>query len=281
MSQKDRWAETRELLNEERAKYIDAVQALTGNWAKIASVAVVVLSYIQYSYKYGICMAFNLPFSVVTIKLADFIPSAALLCFIAFYVFDFYIVLNPMQSKEPVRFSLHRVLCGTIIDYITLNMIFNDDNKNLILLLLISLVPPLIVELILKLTNLRRAKERLMMKYRDRIENDTEERLFYKHFVKPFLICIMALILLIPWLSVVVVKNRDVYEVCTVGEDTFAVIFNNTADYVVIQPAVIEGDSLTIYTDSYKNSMKAYVDSFSFRQFDRVTIKDRREPESN
>ena len=262
------------MMIEEKSKYRRAMNALTGNWTKIASIAVVLLSYIQYSYKYGVCRAFDLPFTTVTIRLADFIPAAAMLCFLAFYVFDFYVILSPQQPQEVIPFSPLRVLCGTIIDFISLNMILNDEGKNTVLLLLVSVIPPVIIELLLRSRCLRRAKERMKANYRNRIANDTEEKLYYKHFVKPCLICIMAAILMIPLISTIVTKNRDVYEICTIGEDTYAVIFNNSNDYVVLEPALVEGDSLTIYTGSYKNTMKAYVDEFSFRQFDHVTITD-------
>ena len=272
MGPNDTWEEKRELLKEEKAKYMDAVQIVARNWAKIVPVAIVILSYIQYSYKYGVCLVFNLPFSAVTIRLADFIPIAVLVCFIAFYVFDFFLVLNPNRPEEAVRFSFHRVLCGTIVDFITLNLIFNDENKNILVIIAVSVVPPLIVEFILNRISLRGVKESVKIKYKDRIGKDTEERLYYRHFVQPCLITLMAVILLIPLISGVVARHRDVFEICTIGEETYAVIFNNSNDYVVLEPAVIEGDSLTIYTDYYKNTMKAYVDTFSFRQFEHVTI---------
>ena len=86
MRQNDTREESRETLKDEKAKYKKAVSKLAGNWAKIASAAVVILSYTQYSFKYGVCKVFNLPITTIEIRLSDFIPGAALLCFTALYV---------------------------------------------------------------------------------------------------------------------------------------------------------------------------------------------------
>ena len=81
----------------------------------------------------------------------------------------------------------------------------------------------------------------------------------------------MALILLIPFFSEIITRHRKVYEVCTIGEKRYAVILKVSND-VLIQTADIEGDALTIFTDSCRYVSKTDIDGLAIRQFDHVII---------
>ena len=270
------WKEKRQILQEEQAKFKDAFQFMAKHWAGIASAAIVILSYIQYSYKYGVCKVFNLPVTAVTIKLSDYIPLAVLLCFFTLYFIDCFAELNPLHPRERVyfHFSIYRILCGTAFNYIALNLLFNDEDRNQLLLIVVSVVPPLIMEYFLKKRILKIASINLKKSYKQHLINDTDNRMLYKMFLKPFLILILVILMLIPVVSEFVTRHRDVYEVCTFADKTYAVIFNITSDYVLMQPAEVKGDSITIHTASYNYCMKKDTDKITFRHFDHVTITD-------
>ena len=89
------------------------------------------------------------------------------------------------------------------------------------------------------------------------------------------LILVLIVILFIPFFSEIVAIQKDAYETCTVGDKNCAVILSS-ADSVVLQPAVIEGDSLTIYTGSYRYVAKSDIEEFVFMDFDQVTIAEGR-----
>ena len=261
------------LLEEERNKYKETIQLLIKNWAKITSAAVVILSYIQYSYKYGICKLFHLPVSAVTISLTDYIPAVALVCATAVYLFDCFVSLKSQHNSEKMHFSLFRIICGTAITFMVLTLVLNDSSIKLLWLLLIAAVPPLILELFYRKMSIQSLRERIENKYQHRFETDAEDGVFYKHYIKPGLIGILIVILLIPCISESITSHKNVYETCTFEEESYAVILNSSAG-VWVQPAVIGEDSLIIYTRSYKYVSKADIEKFEFRKFDRVTITD-------
>jgi len=267
--------EPRDLLKEEKARYKEIFHLVVNNWAKIASAAVIVLSYIQYAYKYGICKVFSLPISAVTISLTDYIPAVAILFAIVLYVTDCFITLNPKNIDGKPRFSLFRIICGTAVAFMALSIAFNDGSVSLLLLLLISVVPPLIIEFLLRNRSLKAVREKVEKSHRYRLKSAAEDKLFYKHFVRPVLIVVLIVILLIPIFSGIVTSHKDFYEICTIDDNNYAVILSS-ADSVVVQPAVIEGDSLTIYTGSFRYVAKTDIEEFVFMRLDQVTIAEGR-----
>ena len=244
---------------------------LVKHWAKIASGSVVILSYIQYSYKYGICKVFRLPVSTVSISLTDYIPSVALFCAIALYVIDLLVALDLQRTNRKTHFGVFRLVCGTAINFMAISIITNYGSLSLFWILLISIVPPLVIEFLLRNLSLKTLKERAEKKYHDWLKTDTEDRQFYKYFIRPGLVCVLILILLIPFLSEVVTRNRNIFEVCTIEEQNYAVVLNASGDVVAL-PAVIEKDSLTILTGSYRYISKTDIDKIVLQTFDHVII---------
>ena len=77
-------------VTKEKGQYKRQISLIVNNWTIITVVAVAVMSFIQYAYKFGICQAFHLPISVISINLVDYIPAAALF----FLIFAYFIDIN-------------------------------------------------------------------------------------------------------------------------------------------------------------------------------------------
>lgn len=261
----------RDLLEEEKIQYREKMTLLVKNWATIASVSVIILSYIQYTYKYGICMAFNLPMNAVAIRLNDYIPAVAILCGLALYVVDCIFSVDPLKRNRKIRFSPFRIIWGTAILFLMLYLSFRGDSRNLLMILLISVVPPLIVEVFLGSKARTRFKEIIETKVKKRMKEDTGSRPFYHAILKPALILIVIVILLTPFISKAIAKNRKIYEVCTYDQKQYAVILDHS-DEVLVQPVKIESGSMTIFTGSYRYVSKSDAEGFVFREFDQVEI---------
>lgn len=275
MDQNEVFERKRDLV-EEKNWYKEQIGRIANNWAKIAAVAIAVLSYIQYAYKYGVCLAFHLPINVITIHLVEYLPAAALFLTLSVYFIDIYIS-HPVRKNH---LSPFRIICATTINYVALSMIFNSDEIPAALLLLVSLVIALLAEFFLRLVGLKRIRERLVSRYLDRMKNDTKERLLYRYMVKPGVVFIMILILVIPFISQMISSRRNTYEICTIGEEDYAVILN-VSDDLLLQPAIAEGDSLTIYTGSYRIMGKTDIDEYAFHTFEHVTIAEGTKPDDS
>ena len=261
------------LVEEEKTEYREKMRLLIKNWATIASASVIILSYMQYTYKYGICMAFKLPISAVIIKLTDYIPAVALLCGIALYIVDCYVSLNPQSIKGKSNFSFFRVIWGTAIIFIALFLAFKDDIRNLLWIALVSVLPPLMIEAILAGSVRARLKAAVKKSIHKKLTDETENRPLYQYFIKPVLIIVVVLILLIPFISKIIAENRKVYEICNIEEKNYAVILDHSNDVIVL-PAEIDSGSMTIYTGSYKYVSRTDANEFVFREFDQVDIID-------
>lgn len=263
-------------VEEEKTWYKEQIRRIANNWGKIAAIAIAVLSSIQYAYKFGVCQAFHLPISVISIQLVEYLPLAALFFTLSVYIIDIY-VSHPVRK---IHFSPFRIICATTINFVALSMIFNSDEIPAALLLLVSLVIALLAEFFLKKAGLKHIQERLVSRYQDRMKNDTNERLLYRYMVKPGVVFIMILVLVIPFISQMISSRRNTYEICTIGEEDYAVILN-VSDNLLLQPVIAEGHSLTIYTGSYRIMGKTDIDEYAFHTFDHVTIAEGTKPDDD
>ena len=100
-------------VTEEKGQYKRQISLIVSNWTIITVIAVAVMSYVQYAYKYGICLAFHLPISVISINLVDYIPAAALFITISAYFIDINVSVVSEPNKK-FRFSPFRIIFATI-----------------------------------------------------------------------------------------------------------------------------------------------------------------------
>ena len=263
--------ETRELIKEEKTRYKEKIRLLLKNWAVIGSVSVVILSYIQYTNGYGICRAFGLPMNVISIKLTYYIPSVAVLSGAALYIVDCFISLNIQHVNGKRHFSLFRIVWGTMIVFIMLYIILGGDSSNLFGLFLISVIPALVIEFLLGNRIISGIKEAFRKPFGHLLTSDMEGALFYNIYLKPVFVCMVIIILLTPFISERITKSKTSYEICTIGQDHYAVILDNSNEVLVL-PAEIEDNTLTIYKDYYKFISKTDADDFIFHKYDTVTI---------
>ena len=273
MERKDLPDNARKQIEEEKERYKEKMQLLMRYWATIASAAVIILSIIQYSYKLGVCQVFRLPISSISIKLNDYIPAVALLCGIAVYIADCLIALKIRQMESKKHFNLIRMAWGTAMVFILLFLILDYNSKSLLRVLLISAILPLVIEVLLWIRIRTHIREAVRKTYRDRLKNNAGGRPFYRYCIKPGIICTLILILLIPLAAKFITVNKHSYEICTIENESYAVVLDYSDD-VLIQPALIEADSLTIYTDSYKYVSRTDIDGFIFQRFDKVIISE-------
>ena len=276
MKQNDSYEKSREILNEEKTKYTEKMRLLFTNWTGIVSVSVVILSYLLYTYKYGICNIFHLPINAVSIRITEYVPVVVFFFGTVLYVIDCMVALRLQHKEEKTPFSLFRIFLGASMIYLVLYLILNDNSNNLFCLFLISIVPPLVIEFLIRSKSLLHVKEKVEKIFNRHWQTEeAEEKLFYKYYIRPGLICITIVILLTPFFSQIITKSKKVYEICTIDKKDYAVVLNK-ADDVVVQPAVIEADSLTIYTDSYRFVSRTDIDAFLCQRFKNVIITEGR-----
>ena len=159
-------------------------------------------------------------------------------------------------------------------------LILNDQRIGWYWLLLFSLILPLTIEFLLNSSVIARLREAFIESYKRRLQNDTEGRLFYRLYVKPLLIGIMIIIMVTPMLAEINSRGRRSYEICTIDNEEYAVIQDNSND-ALVQPASIDGNTLTICTDSFRIVSKTDVHAFASRQFDQVIITGGRDADGN
>ena len=194
----------------------------------------------------------------------------------ALYIIDCMVALRLQHKEDKTPFSLFRIFLGASMLYLVLYLILNDNSDNLFCLFLISIVPPLVIEFLIRSKSLLHVKEKVEKIFsRHWQTEEAEEKLFYKYYIRPGLICIMIVVLLTPFVSQIITKSKNVYEICTIDKKDYAVVLNK-ADDVVVQPAVIEADSLTIYTDSYRFVSRTDIDAFLCQRFKNVIITEGR-----
>lgn len=260
---------TSDSLTDGKSRFKALFQTILKYWNQICAVTVVILSYIQYSYRIGVCLVYGLPLSAVSLQLTDFVPTVIILCCIVLYAVDCYISLNPIRMK----FSLFRMVCGTLINYCILNLILEGGSQ--LLFLVISIIPPAIIEYLFVSGKMRKIVDGIVEKYKKSLKSD-EGRLFYRYFIKPCIVFFMILALLIPVAGVIATYRKKAYEICRIEENTYAVVLSYSSN-AYIQPAEIDGDSLTINTNCYKSASKDDIQELVFRSFNHVTIAPREE----
>ena len=182
-----------------------------------------------------------MPISIISINLVDYIPAAALFITISAYFIDINVSVVSEPNKK-FRFSPFRIICAATVSYVLLSMIFDSEHTNALLFLLISIAFAFLTEFILKIMIQGQVKNRLKNTYQGWLKNDTAARPLYKFVIKPGIIVLMILILIIPLTAKTAIRGKKMYEICTVENKSYAVVFNN-ADTLLLQPAVEEGNT--------------------------------------
>lgn len=251
------------------------IETVIRNWATILSLSVILLSIFQYMYKYGICKVFQLPNNVISIKLTDYILVVFFLCSIAFLLFYYFASIKTDIISKKVHFNPLRVFWGFLILYnffLAYNTISKWNKITAIVYGIVAVVVFLIIELLLtRRGRKKRNAETNNKDYELRMRDYLEDRLFYEYFIKTGIILIVLIVITLPYISKMVTEHNLEYEICSYEEKNYAVIFEYT-DRVLVEPVIIEDETLTISTDYFKYISKDAPVEFRVHEFEQVTI---------
>ena len=97
------------------------------------------------------------------------------------------------------------------------------------------------------------------------------DRFFYSCFYKGGLFIIVLAITIVPYLGKLSAKAKREYQIITVDDASYAVIFTE-ADRYLVQSATVQGEELTIDTSSFKYFDKD-AGEVRYLQFDEVALE--------
>lgn len=262
---------------EQRVKPIDnkeliRKQFVWSNAAIIISLLSIYLMALLYAYDYGIYEVYKIPVNYSDIDLRRFLPL--LVSGIGLYVCIGYytgsIKYDLIMKKNMSIFP--RVLWGFVVLSSILSQYFNNKTLLTLLSILIPVLFELLFSLWLFLINRDVKYEALpSRKYEIKVNELVADHFIFSHMKKPIVVICILLIVFAPFWASFLSRQKTVYETLTINNCNY-VIVSKVGENAYIETYELCGDSAIIHTEEY---MKISVSDHKIRlaKFNKVEIE--------
>lgn len=224
---------------------------LLENAAEIISFFAIFLTIILFAYNKGYSSVFNIPTRCIPLNLKSYVPVAYIVCSMSIYAFLYSAEFRKDLALNKNRINPMRILYGTHILYYTFYEINIYYYLGMIWSCLISIIISVIIELVVFLLR-RPRKENKTSKaeFNLMVEDFIFNRVFFFLFYKTGIWIIVFPVILTPFIGEFSAKINTKYETCVYESEQYSVVVDY-GERVLVQKALVEDNTLTIYTDTY------------------------------
>lgn len=261
---------------------------LIKNATAIIAFLTVGLLIILYAFNTGYYGIFSIPVECISVDLKSYIPVAIQVIGLAMLIIRYIsLVKTDVALQEntinPIRIFYGAIVLISIITYNHYHILLDTIRINLptinkyipvgmILVFVIPIAISIGAELYIYLLRKPRKNTKLnRQEYTMRKKDMVNDRFFYSYFYKGGLFIIVLAITIVPYLGKLSAKAKREYQIITVEDASYAVIFTE-ADRYLVQSATVQGKKLTINTSSFQYFDKD-VGEVRYLQFDEVAIE--------
>lgn len=261
---------------------------LIENATAIIAFLTVGLFIILYAFNTGYYGAFSIPVECISVDLKSYIPVAIQVIGLAMLIIRYIsLVKTDVALKKntinPMRILYGAIVLMSIITYNHYHILLDTIRINLptvnkyipVGMILVFAIPIAIsvgVELYIYFLRKPRKNTKLnKQEYAMRMTDMVNDRFFYSYFYKGGLFIIVLAITIVPYLGKLSAKAKREYQIITVDDASYAVIFTE-ADRYLVQSATVQGEELTIDTSSFKYFDKD-AGEVRYLQFDEVALE--------
>lgn len=268
LTRSDVYQEARERVTNFRNEIEGKKKSFFQHAAVYFSISVVGLTIFLYGFNDGLCRFYNLPSSVMPLDIKRLVPFAFDAAGTVLYIL--YIVSSYKTDRilGKNRINLLRVFWGAAaISYFFLK--YSGSNKTLEMVLAYSI--PLLIEVLLFFARKPRKDEKVSnAEYQIVLEDTIETSVFSTLYFQCRVFLFLIPVILSSFLGGYTAKAELEYQTCSVQDTLYAVILDYS-DTVLVQPATVQNNVLTIDTSSYTYLKKTDI-SLRYNKFDSVIV---------
>lgn len=269
---KDATSDAQEIVEPFVQTHTNRVKNLINNAATVISGFVIVLTILLFAYNQGYSSVYHLPAKVIPVKLETYLSLAVNMAMLLTYGFFYIADKSSDRLLAKQRFNFQADICGTVIILKLLNEYHFNRAVGLNVCIAISVIVPIIVELIPLF------KRKCSNKIVDSTKNNFKKeefiwnRIFYMFYVKNGLFILVSCIILAPLVGEISAKSNPDYQTCMYDSKTYAIIVEYE-DRVLVQEAEVCDNTITILTNSYRYLSKDLLE-ITFSTYDVVLIQE-------